>query len=379
MGKKVVHLIAGLGKGGAETMLYQVLQYGHREGQSVISFGESHYYEPLLAELGVAVTELPLRRRPISTLLRLTRLLRGTDTLCCWMYHASFFGFLAGKAAGVGRIVWCIRHSNLDPVLNSRMTLLLSRICARWSRNVDRIAYNGQKSRAVHEAAGYAPERGIVLDNGCDLDAYRPDPAAHAALLSELGLDGARQVVLSVTKDTPIKDIPTFLHAFGALRRSLDDPAAVLCGMGVVPENPRLRALCEEEGLTVGEDVFLLGLRHDVPRLLSGCDVYVLHSAGEAFPNVLLQAMACGCLCLTTDVGDARRILAQDDCVLAPGDCAALTEKMVWALSLPVEERERIGQENRRRANTNFDIHCIVQAYEALWGGSSSLTQPPSV
>lgn len=367
MGKKVVHLIAGLGKGGAETMLYQVLQYGHREGQSVISFGESHYYEPLLAELGVEVTELPLRRRPVSTLLRLTRLLRETDTLCCWMYHASFFGFLAGKAAGVGRIVWCIHHSNLDPALNSRMTLLLSRICARWSKHVDAVAYVGLECRAVHEAIGYAGEKGCILDNGCDCAAYHPDSAARESLLCELGISPSEKIILSVTKDIPIKDIPTFLHAFGTLRRCRGGVAAVLCGMGVVPENPRLSALCEEEGLTVGKDVFLLGLRHDVPRLLSGCDLYVLHSAGEAFPVTLVQAMSCGCVCLTTDVGDTRRILARDDCVLSSGDRAALTEKMAWALSLPIEERERIGQENRRHAQAEYDIRRVVQAYEELW------------
>ena len=40
---------------------------------------------------------------------------------------------------------------------------------------------------------------------------------------------------------------------------------------------------------------------------------------------------------------------------------------MAWALSLPIEERERIGQENRRRAQTEYDIRRVVQAYEELW------------
>lgn len=368
MGRRVAHLTVGLGKGGAETMLYQVLKYRTGENtQQVISFGASHYYEDKIREMGIPVTELPLRKHPVSAIFRLVKLLRGTDTLCCWMYHANFIGYLAAKLARVPRIVWCVRHSNLEPSLNNRMTLILNRICARWSKNVDVIAYNGRQARAVHEAVGYAAEKGCVLDNGCNLEEYAPDGGARAQILDELGLDSTKKLVLSVTKATPIKDVPTFLAAFGALRQAEPNTVAVLCGGGIEAANKALMESCAENGLTPGRDIFLLGLRHDVPKLLAACDVYVLHSAAEAFPNALLQAMSSGCLCLTTDVGDARRILARDSCVVPPRDASALCAGIKKLLALDASPAEQMRMENRQRIQEHFDIREIVRQYEALY------------
>lgn len=365
MGKRVVHLIVGLGKGGAETMLYQVLKYGtSRDGQQVISFGESHYYEEKLRELGVPVTELPLRRHPVSTVFRLANRIRGADTLVCWMYHANFFGYIVARMVRIPRIVWCIRHSTLDPALNSRLTLALNRVCARWSRRIDAIAYNGKQARTIHEAVGYAKEKGCVLDNGCDLEEYAPDSSARARLVDELKLDGAKKIILSVTKATPIKDVPTFLQAIAALFQQKSDIIAVMCGLGVEPENQMIANLCMEKRLQVGKDIFLLGMRHDVPKLMAACDLFVLHSAGEAFPNALLQAMACGCLCLTTDVGDARRILARDAYTVAPRDSETLCEGIERLLDLDEASAARMRIENRQRVQTQFDIRKIVKEYE---------------
>ncbi len=369
MKKTVTHLIVGLGKGGAETMLYQVLKYRtdpeltHR----VISLGASHYYEQPIRDLGIELIELPLKKNSISALLRLPRLVKGSDTLCCWMYHANFLGYLAGRMAGVKKIVWCIRHSNLDPALNSAVTLRINRICAKWSHKTSAVVYNGNRARKVHEEIGYCPDIGRVVDNGCDCREYAPDPHAGMDLRRELGISEDQKIILSLTKDTPIKDIPTFLRAFSELKQARTDAVAVLCGPGVVDTNGNITDLCRELGLILGEDIYLLGLRHDVPRLLAGCDLYVLHSAGEAFPNALLQAMACGCLCVTTDVGDARRILGNGEWVVEPQDPDQLSKCMSRLLKLTSREITAMQTQHRQRVEQKFDIYQIIRNYEMLF------------
>lgn len=366
MKKTITHLIIGLGKGGAETMLYQVLKYRtdpaltHR----VISFGASHYYEQPIRDLGIELIELPLKKNPVSALLRLPGLLKGSDTLCCWMYHANFLGYLAGRLAGVKKIVWCIHHSNLDRELNSATTLVLNRMCARLSKNVERIVYTGQRAKEIHEAVGYCAASGTIIKNGCACEEYIPDPDAAKILRQELKIPANKKIVLSVTKDLPIKDIPGFIEAFRILRKDQPDTVAVLCGMGVDQSNTTIAGLCDSAGLVIEEDIFLLGLRHDVPLLLAACDLYVLHSAGEAFPVTLIQAMSCGCLCVTTDVGDARPILAQDDCVVAPGKPDVLAEKMAELMCLPAEQASVLREQNRKRAMREYEIRNVISAYE---------------
>lgn len=369
MKKNVTHLITGLAKGGAETMLFQLLKYRSDPNLQyrVVSLGASHYYEEPMRALGYEVTELELRKHPLSSFFRLCRELKGTDTLCCWMYHANFLGYLAERLAGVKRIVWGVRHSDLDPAHNNPMTLRINQICARWSKRVDAVIYNGNRARKVHEAIGYWPGNGYVADNGCDCEEYKPDAGAADSLRAELNIPSEEKIVLSVTKATPIKDVPTFLKALGILHKQKEAFAAVLCGPGVEADNAELSALCREAGLEIGEDVYLLGMRHDVPRLLAACDLYVLHSAGEAFPNALLQAMACGCLCVTTDVGDARRILNADRWVVPPGEPEALAAKMAEALALPEDAAAALRQSSRARVCAEFEIREIVKTYEGLF------------
>ena len=368
MQKQVTHLIVGLGKGGAETMLYQVLKYRTNPDlrYKVISFGESHYYEDLIRQMGISVVEVSLRKKPVPSLVRIFREIKGSDTLCCWMYHANLIGYYLGRLAGVKHILWNIRHSNLDPAVNSAATLKINRWCAKRSRKVSVIAYNGQQARKVHEEIGYCSEKEITLDNGVDCAEFKPVPEAGASLRAELGIRNDQQVVLSVTKNHPIKDVPTFIGAFALLHKDQPNTVAVMCGGGIDGDNAEIAALCRENNLQIGKDVFLLGMRHDVPRLLAGCDLYVLHSAGEAFPNTLIQAMACGCLCVATDVGDVRRILDDDLFICPPLEPKTLVGKITEALHLPDEEKTAAKEKNRSQAVSRFSIQSATKQYEEI-------------
>jgi len=367
-GKKVTHIITGLGKGGAETMLYQIVKFRANEllEYKVVSLGGSSYFEGAIRDMGVPVEVCPIKKKPFSSIIKIIQAVKGSDTLCCWMMHANLVGFFAAKAAGVKRIVWCVRHSNTGRTFLKPGTARVDSICARLSRKVDCIAYNGNRSRKAYESLGFCKEKGIVVDNGCDCGEYCPDPSARKRLGGELGICDEKTIVLAVTKNTQIKDIPTFIRAFGILHEKRPETVTVMCGSGV-EENASMLELCREAGLEVERDIYLLGLRHDVPYLLAACGLYVLHSAGEAFPNTLLQAMSAACLCVATDVGDARRMLGNDRFIVPPQAPLELADKMEEAIRIPEGERDAIRMENRKRVEDYFDIHHIVKKYEDLY------------
>lgn len=369
MGIIVTHLVIGLGKGGAETMLYQLLL--HRVNPSlkyrVISLGEGNYYEPLIHELGIEVFVLPLRKHPIFSFFKLLYLIRGSDMLCCWMYHANFIGYIAGKIVRCKRIIWNIRHSELGDNFNKKSTLRINRWCARRSRNVSCIAYNGNKSKKVHEAIGYFPSNGVVLTNGVDTDEYNPVVNARITICEELGISNDKKIILSVTKYHPIKDVPTFIKAFVDVHTKMPETIAVMCGNGIDCNNIELINLCDSSGLVIGRDIFLLGLRHDMPMLFSSCDLYVLHSVGEAFPNTLVQAMSCSCLCITTDVGDSREIINTPECVVCPQRSEELAEIIEKSLRLSPGKMKKQRVSNRKRVLSQYRLEMVVQKYENLY------------
>lgn len=369
MQKTVVHLITGLGKGGAETMLYQLL--AHKVDPDikhvVVNMGGGSYYEQPLRVLGVEVIRLSFKKRPISSFFKLKELLKTVDVLSCFMYHANFVGYLVGRRAKVKRIIWNVRHSEISKQLNNGVTLKINKWCAKRSDKVYAVAFNGEKAKEAHFSIGYSERNAIVLNNGVDVDEYKPDEKAREQICNEFNIASDKKIILSVARNHPIKDVPTFIKAYGELYKEDKSTLSIICGNGIDGENRELTDLIMEYGLTLNENVFLLGLRSDVNKLMAGADVYVLHSAGEAFPNVLVQAMASEKVCITTDVGDAKVILGDDNFVIEPSNVDALAQKIKYALSLTNDEKEKIGKSNRQRVLGNYRIQNVVKEYEKIY------------
>lgn len=365
--QNVVHLIAGLGKGGAETMLYQIIKYGSSDGQRpvVVSLGLSSYYEEQLLNLGVRIISLDIKHELLQTLQKLCKIGKSAEVLCCWMYLANLLGYFAGRRH-VKKLIWCIRHSDLSTANNSRKTLLFSRVCAWLSPKVDLIAYNGCRAREVHISAGYRPRKEVILGNGVDGEEYFRDEKAGKQVKKFLEIGDDCKIILSVAKNTQIKDLPTFIRTLSLIRESEPDVVGIMCGKGVDCSDKKLAEYCKEYGLCIGRDIYLIGFREDIREIMNAADVYVLHSSGEAFPNTLIQAMACETLVAATDVGDVRRILDMNELIVKPGDYRGLAKTVLKLLALEEEKKEVYRARNREKALSKYDIRKIVKSYEVM-------------
>ena len=117
----------------------------------------------------------------------------------------------------------------------------------------------------------------------------------------------------------------------------------------------------------VGHMTHLLGLRSDIPHLMAALDVLASSSYGEAFPNVLGEAMASGVPCAVTDVGDSAYIVGDTGRVVLPSHMAALAAAMEDLLTLPVAERAALGERARARVAEHFEIGRVVRQYERFY------------
>ncbi len=90
-------------------------------------------------------------------------------------------------------------------------------------------------------------------------------------------------------------------------------------------------------------------------------------NSGEAFPNVLVEAMACGVPCVATDIGDSAYIIGDTGFVVPPKEPEALAHSWLKVLEMPHEERRVLGEKARERVATNFDISIVAAKYEALY------------
>jgi glycosyltransferase involved in cell wall biosynthesis len=101
---------------------------------------------------------------------------------------------------------------------------------------------------------------------------------------------------------------------------------------------------------------------------MNALDLHVLPSVGEAFPNVVAEAMACGTPCVVTDVGDAAYIVGDTGWVVPPKDSSRLAQAIQDAmLEIQTSGRETFGIKCRERIQNNFSLEKVADAYIGLW------------
>jgi glycosyltransferase involved in cell wall biosynthesis len=369
---KVTHIITGLPRGGAQSVLVQLLHGADstRFDMDVISLTETGPIGELLSDSGIPVRALNMGRRVPNPgrVLRLASWIRqgSPDIVQTWLYHGDLVGGLAARLAGCP-VMWNLRQSDLDLKGTRRSTLWTVATCARLSRRIpETIVCCSEASRSVHRAQGYDGERMVVIGNGVDLGRFKPSEEATKAIRREIGVDDQARLIGLVARFHPQKDHQTFVQAAGEICSAVDDVHFVLCGEDINGTNADLGHMIRETGF--GERFHLLGIRDDIPQITGAFDLAVSSSFyGEGSANVLLEAMACGVPCATTDVGDSALIADGPGWVVPPRNAPALAVAMLNAMELTASELNARGAAAREIAEKSFSISTMVDRYETLY------------
>lgn len=381
---KVVFIITGLGTGGAEMMLLKVLTHLDRTRfePHVIVLAPLGDMAQRIAALNVPVQSINMRRSVlalwhIGRLIRMLKVLRP-DVVHTWMYHADLVGGLAARMAGVRAVGWCIRNSDLGPQTTSRSTRMVVWLCARLSRWLPtRILCCSEAAAAIHMRLGYAAHKMQVIPNGFDLSLFRPDAPSGRGLRRAWGISDETPVVGLVARYHPHKNHAGFIAAAQLLHASMPAAHFVLAGTGIDTSNRELTDGIRNAGIE--RQVHLLGVWTNVPALMNTLDVLVSASIGEAFPNVLGEAMACGVPVVTTDVGDSAYIVGDTGLVVTDNTPAQLAAGMQRMLALAPSARAALGARARDRVLTHFDIHGVTRQYEQFYEDTLAMASAANV
>jgi glycosyltransferase involved in cell wall biosynthesis len=182
---------------------------------------------------------------------------------------------------------------------------------------------------------------------------------------AELGISDQMFVFAHASRCDPQKDHVSLAKAFSRVHAACNDARLIVCGDGLASGNPYFEGL--PFSATARAAVIALGPRDDLSRLWQAADAFVLSSVGEGFPNVLVEAMACGLPCVTTDVGDAAEIVSHTGKVVPPQDSEALVRAMQAILEMPYEERVRLGAAARARVQERFTVERMAAGFRRVW------------
>lgn len=207
--------------------------------------------------------------------------------------------------------------------------------------------------------------RMCYVPNG--VDTQRVDAARkRLGTPSEEGRDANRPfTVLSAGRLVPIKNIPTTIDAFARVRR--DDARLVVVGDGPLRET--LAAQGERFGTESSVEFTGLLSRDEVFRQMLRSDLFVSPSYGEGLPVAVLEAMACGCPVILSDIAPHREIAAATDFIplVDAEDTEAWAGEIDRFQTMCQIERRAIGAKCARWVQERFSLDAMHRRYEAIY------------
>lgn len=368
---KILFIITDLKLGGAENTLLRLSTNLDRSRFEpiVVSLKEKREIGRQIEELNIKVYSLGVKRiiNLPQAIYKINKIVKNfrPHIIHSWLYHADLIGALLKLLYPKTCLFWSIRQTNLSKDLNRKSVLMLAKFCAKLSHFVpDLILTCSSKAEKSHIKYGYNKNIFHVIPNGYDLNAYKYSLVARREIRSRLNIGNDTKIVAMVARYDPQKNHTGFLLMCSYLRECFDYVTFLMIGRDVVEQNNALVEVIEK--LALSDKVKLLGERSDIYRYLSAIDILVSPSHGEAFPNVIAEAMACAVPCVVTDVGESKQIVGDAGYVVEAGDTLGMADA-TRKLVLDDKLRSDLGKAARLRILQNYDLSKVTKDYEELY------------
>jgi sugar transferase (PEP-CTERM/EpsH1 system associated) len=212
---------------------------------------------------------------------------------------------------------------------------------------------------------GFSRERVQRICNGVDTRRFAPAAEVPEAWPYRRG---EHLVIGAVGRMQAVKDPLNLVDAFLRLRElcPAEWPRLRLVMLGGGPLLEAARERLAQAG--AADQAWLPGDRGDVAELLPQFDIFALPSQAEGISNTLLEAMACGCAPVATDVGGNPELVEDggNGWLVPARHSAALADALARLVSDPAS-RERLAHASLARAREQFSLDGMVAAYGRLY------------
>jgi glycosyltransferase involved in cell wall biosynthesis len=362
--RRIAHCIHGLGLGGAQRIVEQLVTGCGGFRHFVYSPTDGVFRDGIeQAGATMRIVHRGLPKLDPIWVLKLSRAMRrdGIDLVHGHLFGDSLHGYLSARVAGGVPMVVTL-HSTLE------YSTTLQRLGYRWLLpRCDAVVTCSEAVRRSFVTGRVVPEHAVTtIHNGVPDPMKGPgDPGSRDAIRRELGLDPSTTVIATIGRLEPEKGQAYLLQAFARLAREVSPPPRlVFLGDGSLRDG-----LCAEaRDMGIAPLVLFAGFRPDVTRLLPAFDAVVISSVFEGMSVAMLEAMAAGRCIVATDIpGVIEAVREGREALLVPvRDVAGLAEALRRVASDPAL-RERLGAAARQRFLGLFGPGRMVTAYGNLY------------
>jgi glycosyltransferase involved in cell wall biosynthesis len=353
----VLHLIPHLVKGGAERQLMYLATYWARAGREVhVAYLAGTPVPEEIAASGV-------RLHPIAhagnydpmLFVRLVRLIRQLkpDLVHTWLLQMDILG---GLAAMLTKTPWLLR----EPVSGAFWTGGLKTRLRHWlGARADAIVSNSAGGDAYWSTAKPARQR-FIIGNVVPLDEIIASPKTP---VESLGFSDSRPVIMSAGRLDEQKNFTVMIRGLAGVIDQIG-AGAVIFGEG--PLRGHLEALIRELGME--GKILLPGMIPSIWGALKSAQTFVSLSRYEGHPNAVLEAMACGCPLILSDIPSHREFLDETTAILIERyeDPDALANAVLEVIA-DGEAASARSRAARARLGLGHNVATISGKYEEVY------------
>jgi len=362
---KIVLIITGLTMGGAETQVCALADNLVQQGDEVHIIVLAGEIQTLPKNNNVKIHRVNMKKNPLGLLkaiLYSSKLIKevGPDVVHSHMVHANIFARLLRVFIKIPKLISTV-HSSNDGGYIRKIAYRATHFLANITTNVSHEAVKKfEDNRAV-------PKGGMLVQyNGVDMD-YFHKRNSNDLIRNEFLIQPTTHVLLAIGRMTEAKDYPNLFQAISYM--NLQHIVLLIAGTG--PLESELKQLSYD--MSLQDKIIFLGIRNDIPELMSAADLLVLSSEWEGLPMVIGEAISTECLVVTTDAGGSKEWFPKNlqHLVVPVKSPEILANKIDELLIQPLTISNAIKKQAKLFVQNKFSIKKTVSDWRALYSNIS--------
>lgn len=346
---KILYVITGLGVGGAEkvvtTMADKMISYGH--SVKIVYLTGSAEIIPNSQEVEIIKLNLTSVFRLFLCVNSLKSIINeyNPDIVHSHMFHSNILCRLTRYITPINKLICTVHNSNEG----GKIRMLAYKLTNSKSDINTNVSHEATAS-LIKKGAFKASEIQTIY-NGIDVEYFKFNKVDRKILRNSFGLKENTKVLIAVGSLSTQKDYPNLFNALNKLGSEIDYKVFIV---GDGPLRSQLESIVSEKRLQ--KNIIFLGIRKDIPALLSMSDIFVLSSAWEGFGLVVAEAMACERIVVATDCGGVSEVLGDTGILVSNKNSIELAEGLKKALTLNDNMRMSIGTRARKRILNYYSL-----------------------